>query len=280
MSQSGLFDFMAQQGIGRVVIFSPHLDDAAFSTCGLLLSGIAPACHVVTIFTESSPDVDQSWALAGGFADAMHEHVARRREDRDAMRRLGVRFTHLGFKPGAFTVAAAHDVLDRMLSAADRSARGSRDREVLCLLPAGAGFAGRLRHFLWRCNRLLGRPGGAPAHPEHMLVRDRLLRALDERCFRVGFYSEFPYLWLDSARILKWRLERSCGGRVDRFEVNVDPWRKLGVVEMYASQAPLVLGMTAEERLRTLGRAEEYFIAMPKSAGSGSRRPEARGDEI
>jgi LmbE family N-acetylglucosaminyl deacetylase len=258
-----LLSFLAREGIGRVVIVSPHLDDAAFSTCALLLSTLAGDCHVATVFTEGSPTLDASWAREAGFADSVDEHAARRVEDRAAMSRLGVGFSHLGFMPDAFTPALAHAVVDAAAAAAGVPASGEGDPGVLWLLPAGAGRSRRVHEALRRCCQWLGRPAGARAHPEHRLVRDRLLAVLQERGCRFGFYGELPYVWLDPAPILSWTLGRACRGPFERVSVDVDPRVKLQVCEMYASQAPLVLGDTLEERLRVLAHAEAYYFPAP-----------------
>jgi hypothetical protein len=267
VDSGALLAFLAREGIDRVVIVSPHLDDAAFSTCALLLSPVAGTCHVATVFTEGSPDLDPAWAREAGFADSLDEHAARRIEDRQAMTRLGVGFTHLGFVPGAFGPDLANTVVDAVAAAADVPARGEEDASVLWLLPAGAGRSRRVHEILRRCSRWIGRPAGARAHPEHRLVRDALLGVLQQRGCRVGFYGELPYVWLDPAPILKRTLGRVCRGPFERFTVEVDPRDKLGVCEMYASQAPLVLGDTVEERLRVLAHAEAYYFP---ATGSGA----------
>lgn len=257
---------LERSGIRRVVIVSPHLDDAVFSTSGLLLSAAAPRCEVMTVFTEGSTQSDPAWAQAGGFSDTVAEHDARREEDRAALARLGASCVHLGFRPGRFTPDAAARVAER-IAAPKTESEPDRGR-VLCLLPAGAGLPAGRQRLLGLYHRLTRYPRGVPAHPEHLEVRNRLLPHLQRPGLQVGFYSEFPYRWRDWRWSVRARLGKLCGRPVRRYVERPDPEAKLAAVALYRSQLTLVFGATREEQMRRIDRDEEYF-ALP------NRTPEA-----
>ena len=106
---------------GRLLIISPHLDDAVFSCANLLLEN--PGAVVVTVFAgipakrNDVPDWDRSC----GFTSTRQAMLARRREDRLALRLLGAEPHWLGFldfqyreqaSPGEIPLALLH-VLQR-----------------------------------------------------------------------------------------------------------------------------------------------------------------------
>jgi LmbE family N-acetylglucosaminyl deacetylase len=72
----------------RLLIVSPHLDDAVLS-CGALLAS-APGPCVVTVFAGSPPAAlaTTDWDQACGFADGWRAMSARRTEDRSALGQL------------------------------------------------------------------------------------------------------------------------------------------------------------------------------------------------
>lgn len=71
--------------LGRLLVVSPHLDDAVFS-CGELLAA-HPGALVVTVFAGVPPQTwwAPDWDAACGFASAREAMAARRREDREAL---------------------------------------------------------------------------------------------------------------------------------------------------------------------------------------------------
>lgn len=249
--------YLERSGIRRVVVVSPHLDDAVFSTSGLLLSAAAPHCEVMTVFTEGSAEADPAWAQAGGFADTVAEHDARREEDRLALARLGADCVHLGFRPGRFTPDDAARVAERI--AASKETVHPAPARLLCLLPAGAGLPAGRQRLLGLYQRLTRCPRGVPAHPEHLEVRDRLLPHLRRRGLQVGFYSEFPYRWRDWRWSVRSRLGALCGHALRRHVERPDPEAKLAAAALYRSQLALVFGATREEQMRRIDRDEEYF---------------------
>jgi len=99
---------------GEVLLFSPHLDDAAIS-CGMLLAVSAQA-HVVTLLAgaPASDSGVQDWDARCGFPSSVAAMAQRRIEDRTAMGILDTRphyedflDSQYGALPSADAVAAA-----------------------------------------------------------------------------------------------------------------------------------------------------------------------------
>jgi LmbE family N-acetylglucosaminyl deacetylase len=76
------------EDLGRIMVFSPHLDDAVFS-CGEMLAAAGGAV-VVTAFAGTPQDAEMrtEWDIACGFASARDAVEKRREEDRAALAEL------------------------------------------------------------------------------------------------------------------------------------------------------------------------------------------------
>ena len=74
---------------GRLIVVSPHLDDAVLG-CGRLLAA-RPGSTVITVCAGSPPHPDRltDWDAACGFSSAGQAIAERRREDSAALYRLG-----------------------------------------------------------------------------------------------------------------------------------------------------------------------------------------------
>lgn len=124
---------MMQKLPRRLLVISPHLDDAVFS-CGALLAAETDAV-VCTVFA-GTPEVQMvtGWDTECGFSDAHQAMDARRAEDIAALEILGARARHLAFldsqyaEDGAQTTRAIADAL------ADVIHSGRHDA---VLIPAG-----------------------------------------------------------------------------------------------------------------------------------------------
>lgn len=84
--------------MARVVIVSPHLDDAVLG-CGLLMAA-HPGVTVVTVFAGNPPAYPESmryWDVQGGFGPDDDVMAVRRAEDRAALAHLGATPHHLDF---------------------------------------------------------------------------------------------------------------------------------------------------------------------------------------
>jgi LmbE family N-acetylglucosaminyl deacetylase len=99
---------------GRLLVISPHLDDAVLS-CALLLAA-HPAAAVCTIFT-SPPDVHMTtdWDRDSGFADAFEAMRARKAEDVRALAELGASPIHLPFCDAQYLTPPSREALSAAL---------------------------------------------------------------------------------------------------------------------------------------------------------------------
>ncbi|SAK90101.1 LmbE family protein [Caballeronia temeraria] len=80
----------------RLLVISPHLDDAVFS-CGAALAA-SPGAVVCTVFAGAPRDERVTeWDTQCGFADARDAMRTRRAEDAAALEVLGARAVHLHF---------------------------------------------------------------------------------------------------------------------------------------------------------------------------------------
>jgi LmbE family N-acetylglucosaminyl deacetylase len=82
---------------GRLLVISPHLDDAVLS-CGMLLSAAEKPC-VVTVFTGYPQEAARltDWDRGCGFTVGVEAMRARLEEDAHALRLLDSEVRHLGF---------------------------------------------------------------------------------------------------------------------------------------------------------------------------------------
>ncbi len=230
---------------------SPHLDDAAFSLAGLMGRVTVPV-HVHSVFTAADAASDSAWAQATGFADATEEYAHRRDEDRAAMERLGVPFSHGGLAFGRTTDAAAEGMTERALAQVSAA-------RTLALLPLGAGRTLSRGEKLLR--RALRRPYGSPVHSDHVWVRDRLGAALAGREDIVtGYYAELPYLWANSARGLAARAAGLIAGPMVRVTHRPDADARLAVAACYRSQLVPILGENPAYQRKICTAPEIVFL--------------------
>ena len=241
-------------GVKRLIVISPHLDDAVLSVAGLLRAASARA-QVLTAFTEADPQHGMAWAQAAGFADAREEHAARREEDLRAMQSLGCGHVHAGLRSGELTDKTAQVFLRGLLDT-----QAPEPSDALFLLPAASGGTRPYTWFQKLRNRLLRMPFGAPAHPEHLQVRDQLWKVLSGRAARVGFYADLPYAWRQSDASIQAELEARTARPLEAIHIRADLKDKLAATWHYPSQMRLILGNTLSYQQRVLSRPECIFL--------------------
>lgn len=248
---SSLEAWLSDRQIEGLWVVSPHLDDAAFSLAGMLDAVTVPV-HVHSVFTTADTASDPAWAQATGFRDAAEEYAQRTGEDRAAMERLGVPFSHGGLAFGRVTDEAAIVMVEGVLAQVPAA-------RVLVLLPLGAGRTlGRGEKLL---RRALRRPYGSPVHSDHVWVRDRLGAALAGRDGIVtGYYAELPYLWANSARDLAARAAGLIGGPMVRVTHRPDADAKLAVAACYRSQLAPILGDKPAYQRKVCAAPEAVFL--------------------
>jgi LmbE family N-acetylglucosaminyl deacetylase len=201
---------------GRVVVVSPHLDDAVFS----LGSTIATAARtgatvrVLTVFAgdPKSETPAGGWDAATGFRTHGEAARARRDEDGIACAVLGAVPDWLPFPDAQYSGRPSDEVLSAALAAAFEDADS-----VLV-------------------------PGFPLAHPDHVWLNELVLRRRLPRRARLGLYVEQPYAWRGKQPPpppTPW--VRLRGSRADRAS-------KADAVRAYRSQLPM-FGIRPRERL-------------------------------
>jgi LmbE family N-acetylglucosaminyl deacetylase len=194
--------------VGRVVVLSPHLDDAVFSL-GATISKVAGAGSCVEVLTVFSDDPLSDapaigWDTRGGFTTEGEAARARREEDREACRLLGAHPHWLPFCGGGYTPDKDKDAIT--------AAIGERVAGADTLLV----------------------PGFPLQNPDHRWLTE-LLESKPPRVLRIGRYVEQPYSYAVRKELplprLGWEtVSLSLGDRL----------RKRRAILAYASQLPML----------------------------------------
>jgi len=243
-----------------LVVLSPHLDDGVLS-CGGRLAACADAggrAAVVTLFAGDDPAdpvnplavrLRRLWNLPSGRVIA-----ARREEDREACRRLGVEAIAWRHAEALYRVAADGRPLYRTIAALYGEPAGEETAlvdtlaEEIAALPA----AGRLLA-----------PLGVGGHVDHRLAR----RAAEASGREVAFYEDFPYVeWKRFAlgralgRTFPWPLGAPRDWRSETLALDEALLeRRATAILAYASQAPALF--------RTEGRLRKQLRRAARRAG-------------
>jgi LmbE family N-acetylglucosaminyl deacetylase len=201
--------------LDRVVVVSPHLDDAVLG-CARFMA-VHPGVTVVTVFAgnpESYPEPMRIWDVQSGFGPGDDVMEARRREDRAALALLDAKPMHLDFveysyNPGDRPVApeAAAEGLISALSLLE---------PTLVLAPFG-----------------LANPDHDVTHRACMLARERLGATLSWWCYEDSGYKHIPGM-------LAWRVSslfrRKLWPTPVCPPVDSDETRKQAAIACYPSQ--------------------------------------------
>lgn len=236
---STLNPLLSPQDLGHVVALSPHLDDAALG-CGALLARCVRTT-VVTVLAGVPRDaaLRTDWDRDCGFADAAQAVSARRREDREALARLGCGSVHLPFLDGQYPGAESAERLAEGLAAA---------LAPLCadtlLLPLGL------------------------FHSDHLRVRSAWLRAASRlEAARWIAYEDLPYRDMaDSVQHalvdlhgLQWRASPARWLACQPHETSEAQASKLAALDCYRSQHRAL----TREWLNAALAAEAYWRLQP-----------------
>ncbi|WP_246795020.1 PIG-L deacetylase family protein [Burkholderia perseverans] len=99
---------------GRLLVVSPHLDDAVLS-CGHVLAQHPGAVVCTVLSAPPERNMSTAWDRASGFADAFEAMRVRRDEDRQALALLGASAVHLPFCDAQYETPPALDRLQTVL---------------------------------------------------------------------------------------------------------------------------------------------------------------------
>lgn len=247
METESLVDSFRWRELERVLVLSPHLDDAALSCCGLVTElGELVDLQVVTI-CAGNPAPKPTWSQddAREMArrdDPERELTSRRRgEDVGAMERLDVNYVHLGFEDAIYR---------RSPTSGERIYQSSREKWVAPRID-DARHIEELFVVLRQMCRNMGRillvaPMGIGFHMDHSICAHVAMR-LENESVDLLFFEDFPYVIDPSvgkgiddspAKALA-RMEREPERR---YFVPIDVERKARVLDEYESQIPLLFG--------------------------------------
>jgi LmbE family N-acetylglucosaminyl deacetylase len=149
--------------LDRIMVCSPHFDDAALGAAYLLLAH--PGSTVVTVFggpPPAYPDPPTEWDAQGGFRTGDDVVALRREEDRAAMRVLGAvphwldfvdhQYLAPGDRASASEVAAALEpVIDAVKPTAVFLPMGLANPDHVVTHEGGALLAARRNDIAWFC---------------------------------------------------------------------------------------------------------------------------------
>lgn len=241
----------------RVVILSPHLDDAALSCGGLLHALQGVPTLVVTLCSGNPPPV----ASADGSRKlpARRGHVSpriRRAEDIAAMRAIDAAFVHLSFPDSIYRRSVQTGKLI-YLSARERWLAPHAD---------DAAHIEELYQLLRRICLDLGpillvSPLGIGDHVDHQITA-RVAMRLAGAGASLLFYEDFPYVADpqsgrgdgDNPAAALARLQLSPA---EQFYVPVDVEGKIRLLRHYVSQVPVLFGTDAGMREAILQHRHE-----------------------
>ena len=179
---AGVLRWLGLPGAGealpeRVVVVSPHLDDAVLSLGGAISRASRAGAHV-TVLTVLAGDSDSSepagsWDRRAGFETEADATRGRREEDRRACARVGADPEWLPFSDNQYGRPKEEDVIDAL---------GDRLHDAVVLLP-----------------------GFPLEHPDHAWV-NALLMGGELGLVRLGHYVEQPYaMWAGKSAPPTWR---------------------------------------------------------------------------
>lgn len=200
--------------LDRIVVVSPHLDDAVLG-CGSLLA-LHPGATVVTVFTgrpDRYPDPPTEWDAQCGFGPGDDVLGAREREDAAALASLRAVPVRLGFVEHQYLPRSAWVSGDAIADALEVAIRAAEPSAVF--VPFG-----------------LGNPDHDATHDAAMRVRARFGEPA-WFCYEDMGYKHIPGL-------LAWRVARlfvaGTWPTPAALPVDPDPARKRAAVDCYPSQ--------------------------------------------
>lgn len=272
-----LLDQLDFDAFERVVILSPHLDDAALSCGGLLHALQGVSTLVVTLCSGNPPQ--RASPDGRHTAPARRGHVSpriRRAEDIAAMRAIAAEFVHLSFP----------DAIYRRNTQTGKLIYPSARERWVAPNAEDAAHIEELYRLLRRICLDLGpillvSPMGIGDHVDHQITALVALR-LAAAGASLLFYEDFPYVANpDSGRgdgdgphaaLARLQLEPN-----ERFIVPVDVDGKMRLLRHYVSQVPVLFGTDAAMQGAIVGYQHEgqpcefYWSAGHPKTGARSK---------
>jgi LmbE family N-acetylglucosaminyl deacetylase len=258
----------------RILILSPHLDDAVLSAGGLIDRTVKQGGSVVagTIFTadaktdgEASPlvrELHEWWGLGP------KPYEIRREEDIASVRSLGADYIHGGLPDSIYRHGDGGEALyaTRKAIFSSPSERDSIDRPLGDLI---SSWVKAVRPNVVLCPMAVGR------HVDHVVTTEAARLQFSNWDAEVFLYEDIPYSagffppdYPDSVPAARERSNWQITGHID---VEVDFEAKLAAIMKYRSQiAEIFPGRDAEQELRNYmrrdaaGLSERYWKVQQK----------------
>lgn len=260
MKTTPLLEAIELEQFERVIVLSPHLDDAALSCGGLLASLRGTARGLVITISCADPIRARK-----GFASSEERRI----EDQRAMESIGCSYIHLGFEDAVYRRSPATGELIYLKPR--EKWQGVRYED--------AGHVEELSLILRRLCLDLGRvlllaPMGVGFHVDHAIAARVALRLARGRV-KLLFYEDFPYV-----------ADPNIGGGADgpqeafdrlglepaeRHPLPIEVEEKARLIEKYPTQVPVLFGNGARLRTTLAGRThkdapcEFFWRARPKT---------------
>jgi len=237
--------------LDRIVIVSPHLDDAVLG-CSTLMAAHA-GTTVVTVFAgrpSEYPTPMQHWDSLCGFVEGDEVHVERRAEDAAALELLDATPVWLEFVEHSYLERADWVRPERVVDTLDGAVRALDPTAVFA--PFG-----------------LANPDHDCTHDAAMLVRDRFVESSSGERVSWFLYEDTGYKHIPG--LLAWRVARLFRRGIwptpAAVPVDTDRARKDAAVACYPSQ---LLALEAEWAIRAKLAApapEQFWRLAPPPAG-------------
>lgn len=256
MDELALSERFEFEDFERTVVLSPHLDDAVLS-CGGLLDDLSRSDRTTTLTVSvccgnatDQPALERAPVDADALRGRVRSAAQRRREDVRAMEELGSNYMHLGFADALYrkSSTSGNFIYDSPRGAWEHPSieDATHIEELFVVLQRVCSQMGRT---------LLLAPLSIGYHIDHAIAAHVALRLRGDSVDLL-LYEDFPYC-IDPTigRDLDDTPHNAAdrlGETLDtRLAVEIDPARKVELLELYESQYP-VLFATVDDLERTI----------------------------
>lgn len=168
----------------KIIILSPHLDDAVLSLGEHILKWKKEGkkVTVITVFTrfgddKKIPEFSEDYLSRSGFGSVKMFEIARIKEDKKVMKDFGVDYQHWDFIDAGFR--GVYKSREELLS----GKINKRDISLIKKIEDKINKMGKVN--------LLLIPYGVGGHVDHLIVR----KAAEKVLKNVNYYFDVPYLW-------------------------------------------------------------------------------------
>jgi LmbE family N-acetylglucosaminyl deacetylase len=183
---------MTRRATGSILLLSPHLDDAAFSCGGLMLTLVGAGANVTvaTVFARS-PGARPTSPLGAELIGQLEPSAwvaERRREDKQALTAIGAVVRHGRFIDAAFRLGTDGAPMYGSWPAVFAGTWQTPDDVLIDRITAQIAA--------WRLEVGADRiyvPLGCGGHVDHLLVHEAAVRGRGRFRARLCFYEELPY---------------------------------------------------------------------------------------